>query len=182
MKRSIVTVFMLLLIPAIVNAFSFDFEEQGIRLFYGNSQLSLIGSSSEDNQECKWVSVNYLFDKEINNWLIFQNSVGIDYFFSDHESSPAITGRIAFDLHKKYLYFNLNGGVAYLFNHGDLPDLANSLLYGLVGMEVGIKILDNDTTKLKVAYFTNHISSPFHSKDDPGWNVGGIAVQVIIKF
>lgn len=182
MKRGIVIAFTLLFISTNANAFLSKFEEKSARIFYGTSQLSFTGTSPDDNQFYRWFSVSYLLEKKINTWLTLQKSIGVDYLFSNHESSPSLTGRIAVDLHKKYLYFNINGGVAYLFSHGELPGLADSLLYSVVGAEIGVKIIDNDTTKLKVAYFTDHMSSPFHAKDDPGWNVGGMAVQVIIKF
>ena len=75
-----------------------------------------------------------------------------------------------------------------MFDRDNLPELADSKLYGLISGGLGIEIfrLDQSYRNLycKAGYRIEHISSPFHDSDDgdSGFNIGAIELVFGLDF
>lgn len=180
-KKFLSILFILFLFTSPAQAF---FDNNGVRLSYGTSNYSFVGPCPKDTDSYSWFSGSYFLEKEIYNWLDFETTVGVGYLDSEMDSTPSVEWRGLLNLHKNKFYLKFGGGFAYLFNSSNMPDLADSWVYGIITTEIGISVIQKNKFTFNVGYVINHISSPFHEgKDgDFGWNVGGISMQIKYKF
>lgn len=189
LKKMFPLVIMLLVV--VISAPSYagwlDFDRQGVRLFYGDSSMTSVGPTPAEVDSYTWKSASYVLEKDIYNWLSLQAMMGVGFLDSPIQSSPSVETRIRFNAHYSPFYLALGGGPAYLFESKDMPELADSWLYGIITAEVGIQFIEEKNYDLRVGYMIEHISSPFpHGDDpgqrDPGWNAGGISAQFTLNF
>ena len=178
LKRIMLICFMLLIISNTSHAYEFDYYN--IRTFAGVNSLSIFGCES-DHEDYTWGSVGYLMGKRINSWLDVQPVISASVITNGYDDSFGINGRLLFDIHKNIFYMKIGGGVGHYFNTGKFESLHNSWLYGLISGEIGIRF-QTKTREFSIGYIQEHISSPFHSNDDSGINVGGIVANIQIFF
>ena len=136
-----------------------------VRSFYGKSTWTTVGPDLHDNYT--WANISLFAGKKVYPWLEISVSMGPGYLKS-HNTGETTSAefRLMGHLTYKSFYFDLGGGVAYLFDRDDLPDLAKSDLYALVSGSVGVEIfrLDDEDHNFscRAGYRIDHISSPFH--------------------
>jgi hypothetical protein len=164
-----------------------DFDRHGTRIFYGTSDMTSIGPTPGEVESYSWTSASYLLEKDLYSWLTLQTTLGAGYLDSSVESSASVEGRVLFKAHYSPIYFSLGGGLAHLFETQNIPDLADSWIYGIITGEAGIHFIEEENFDLRAGYIIEHISSPLHQGEkgdnqDPGWNVGGFAVNLTWRF
>lgn len=159
----------------------------GVRTFYGESSWTAIGPDPSDGYY--WSNISYVLGKDINSWCSFEGLMGPGYIESDDfGDSISVEMRLLFDLHYKFLYLKVGGGAAHLFDSDNIPDLADSNLYGIISYSTGIRFLFNENSKnpceFTLGYGVEHLSSPFHHADegDSGMNVGVVKIGLDWKF
>jgi hypothetical protein len=164
-----------------------DFDRHGTRIFYGVNDMTTIGPDPSETDKYSWGSVSYLLEKDIYKWLSIQTTLGVGYLESDIQSTPSIEGRILLKAHYSIFHISIGGGPAYLFETDDIPDLADSPIYGIISGEAGIHFIEEEKFDVRAGYAVEHLSSPLHQgkkgdNQDPGWNVGGIVIQATWRF
>jgi hypothetical protein len=152
-----------------------------VRTFYGRTTWPTVGPGPNDDYT--WVNISICAEKSVFSWMEIIAGLGPGYLKSDNfGSSLSAELRLIGHAHYGIFYFELGGGLAYLFDRDNLPDLADSDLYGLISASVGIEIFrsEGERHKLfcKTGYRIEHISSPFHFSEDGdvGLNLGAIEV------
>lgn len=179
--------FVLMLLLFLPHAKADWFDNEGVRAFYGTSSMTTIGPTPTEVDSYNWTSISYLLEKNIYNWLDVDTTIGVGYLDSSVKSSPSVEGRILFKAHYEPFYFSVGGGLAYLFYPDHMPDLADSCVYGLISGEVGLHFIESKNFDLRAGYMVEHISSPLHGgetgdNNDPGWNIGGLCINLTWKF
>ena len=180
-------VFTLMLLLFLPRAKADWFDDEGVRVFYGISSMTKIGPDPTEVDSYSWVSGSYMLEKHLYSWLDFQTTLGVGYLESDIQSTPSIEGRILLKAHYSIFHISIGGGPAYLFETDNIPDLADSPIYGIISGEVGIHFIEEEKFDVRAGYVVEHMSSPLHQgkkgdNQDPGWNVGGIVIQTTWRF
>ena len=149
----------------------------GVRAFFGKTQWTSVGSDTDDDYT--WINASFFASKEAFSWLDIIAGLGPGYLKTDNFGSTAtVELRLPGHAHYGYIYFDLGGGCAYLFDRDNLPDLADSELYAIISAGLGIEVFRFESAQhnffFKTGYRIEHISSFFHdSKDgDCGVNIG----------
>ena len=152
-------------------------DDLNIQTFYGKTNWTTFGHDPEDDYT--WANISFGAEKRLFSWLEIIGSLGLGYIEADnHGSTPSVEMRLVGQAQYGYFYFDLGGGFAYLFDRDNLPELANSKIYGLIKASLGVEIfrLDDAYHNLycKAGYRIEHLSSPFDGSndDDHGVNVG----------
>jgi len=164
------------------------FDYHGTRFFYGDSSWTHVGPDPADRYQ--WFNASYMVGKNMTDWLSLESQIGAGYLQTEnYDDSPSIEWRVLLAFKTKYAYLNLGGGLAYLFNTANLPDLADTDIYGILSGSIGLGPLcyrRGDTLiEMTLGYSVEHISAPFHHNEDHGdvgWNVGGVEVKITWKF
>ena len=150
--------------------------------FYGKSTWTTVGPDLDDNYT--WANISLCAGKRVYPWLAVSAGLGPGYLKSHNAgNTPSAEFRLMGHFTYKYLYFDLGGGFAYLFDRDDLPDLAKSDLYGLFSGSVGVEIFrltgEHHNFYGRAGYRIDHISSPFHKsrEGDTGVTIGAIEVN-----
>ena len=158
-----------------------------VRTFYGESKWTKIGPDPADDYQ--WTNVSLYAGKNVWSWFDILTGLGIGYLKSDDfGSTQSVEWRLLGNVKIGYFFFEFGGGLAYLFDRDNLPELANSSLYVIVSGGLGLEfhIYESEYQKFsfKTGYRVEHISSPFHSDkdDDIGWNIGAIEATFTWRF
>ncbi len=160
---------------------------QGIRTFYGEDSWTPIGPDPADGYS--WTNISYAIGKPVYHWLSVEALFGPGYIESDNfGDSVSAELRVLFDFHYKFLYLKVGGGFSHLFDSDNIPDLADSNLYGILSYSTGLRFRFNEIGKnpfeFTIGYGVEHLSSPFHHADegDSGMNAGIIQLGLDWKF
>jgi hypothetical protein len=145
-----------------------------VRAFYGRTAWTTAGEDPHDDG-----NMSLCAGQSVLSWMEIIVSLGPGYLKSSNfGSAPSAELRLLGQAQYGHFYFELGGGLAYLFDRDNLPDLADSNLYAIISGSVGIEIFhfegDHHDLYFKTGYRIEHISSPFHSSDDVGVNIGAI--------
>ena len=158
-------------------------DDLKVQAFYGRSKWTSIGPDPQDDYS--WTNISIYDGYKVFSWLEFNAGLGPGYIHYDsHGSTPTAELRLMGHLHYKFLYFELAGGFAFLFDRDNLPDLASSNMYNMVSGSAGIEIfrLDGAYRNLycRAGYRVDHLSSLFHSSNDGdrGLNIGAIELTL----
>jgi hypothetical protein len=148
-----------------------------VRTFYGRTTWTTAGANPDDDYT--WENISLSAGKRVLSWMEIVVGLGPGYLKSDNfGSTPSAELRLLGHAQYGHFYFELGGGLAYLFDRDNLPDLANSNLYAIISGSVGKEIFlfegEHHNLYFKTGYRIEHISSPFHSSDDVGVNIGAI--------
>jgi hypothetical protein len=159
----------------------------GVRTFLGKTQWTSFGPDTDDDYT--WINASFFASKEAFSWLDIIAGLGPGYLKTDnHGSTATVELRLLGQAHYGFLYFDLGGGVAYLFDRGNLPDLADSELYGIISAGLGIEIFHFEGAHhnifCKAGYRIEHLSSPFHDSNDgdSGLNIGALELTLGWSF
>ena len=176
---------MWLLIPFLCNIKTLVADEwytpDGLKIetFYGKSNWTSIGPDPDGDYA--WTNISLFAGKKIFSWLEISAGLGPGYIdYDSHGSTPTAEMRLLGRLNYGYFYFDLGGGLAYLFDRDNLPDLGNSNLYCTFSASAGIEVFRlNDAYRnlhCRAGYRVDHMSSVFHdsSDGDNGLNIGAI--------
>lgn len=164
------------------------FDYHGARIFYGDSSWTCIGPDPNDHY--KWFSASYMVGKNFTDWFSLESQLGAGYLETEnYDDSPSIEWRVLLSFKNDYAYLNFGGGFAHLFNSDNLPDLADTDLYGILTGSIGLgpysyKQGDN-ILEITLGYSYEHISAPFHNNhddNDAGWNVGALELKITWEF
>lgn len=162
-------------------------DYHGLTLFYGRSAWTNIGPSNETPYE--WTHISYVLGKNIAPWISLETHIGPGYLATDlHGSTPSLEARILANFHYKFFFIKIGGGMAHLFDAGNLPGLADSNIHGIVSGSTGLEFSFDRGSSLPIiltlGYGVEHISAP--NKDgedgDEGWNTGGAKIAVNWPF
>lgn len=158
-----------------------------VRTFYGESKWTRIGPDPADDY--RWTNVSLYAGKNVWSWFDILTGLGPGYLKSDDfGSTPSIEWRLLGNAKIGNLSFEFGGGLAYLFDRDNLPDLANPCLYTIISSGFGLEfyVCESEYQKFsfKTGYRVEHISSLFHSSkdDDIGWNIGAIEATFTWRF
>ena len=179
LKRLVMILVLSLVVVAPTYAFDLDkmltFKDRGVRAYYAVDSLSLLGCENDD-ADYTWSSIGYMMSKPVYSWLNVQPIFGVGAISTKDHTAPGLEGRLMFDLHKGIFYFKVGGGFATYLTRDEFDSLHNSVLYGLISGEAGIRF-KSGMKELRIGVVQEHISSPFHSDDDSGINVFGPAIS-----
>jgi hypothetical protein len=163
------------------------FDYHGSRIFYGDGSWTDIGPDPTDRYQ--WFNVSYMVGKKFSDWLSLESQLGAGYLeTNNYDDTPSVEYRVLLAFKTDYVYLNLGGGLAHLFNSDNLPDLADADLYGIFSLSIGLgPFYFNQGDKpiaITLGYSMEHISSPFHDSNDGdhGWNVGAVEIMITWEF
>jgi hypothetical protein len=162
-------------------------DYQGVSVFHGRSDGTSIGPDTVDEYE--WTTINYTLGKNLTSWAAFETLLGAGHLETEHYGdTETLEVRFLAEVHYKFLFFKLGGGIAHLFDDDNLPGLAESGIHAIISGSAGFRFQFNRQKKPPVAvslgYGVEHISAPFKDGDDgdDGWNTGGVLLTLSCPF
>ena len=162
-------------------------DYQGVTGFYGQSNWTNIGPDPLDDYE--WYNISYLVGKDLKSWLSLEALLGPGYIETDNfGESGTVEFRLLLDIHNQYLYLKFGGGIAYLFDSDDMPDLSDADFFAIASVGAGFRYQFNDDKEngpeITLGYSVEHLSDPFKGGDDgdSGLNLGAIKAEFTWSF
>lgn len=160
------------------------FDYHGARIFYGDSSWTDVGPDPKDRYQ--WFNASYMVGKKFTDWLSLESQLGAGYLeTNNYDDTPSVECRVLLAFKTDYFYLNLGGGLAYLFDTDNLPDLADTDLYGIFSGSVGVGPYyfrrGEKPISMTLGYSIEHLSAPFHDNHgygDAGWNVGAVEIMI----
>lgn len=166
---------------------SSKFDYHGVSAFYGKNEWTRIGPEASDDYT--WSNISYVLGKNLTPWISFEVLPGAGYLKSRHfDETGSAELRFLLNLHHDFFFLKFGGGMAHLFDPGNMPDISDANLYGIISGRIGLcyRIQKNNRNvfEFNAGYAMEHLSDPFKngSQGDTGWNVGAFSIQIIYNF